>query len=109
VGVSSAYVTAVCDTKDVEVVRGLGAHDVIDRLNEDFTRNGSSYDVIFDAVGKHSFRLCHHSLRPRGTYVSMDLGYGYHLLFLGPITKLFGRKRATVGIGRYCKEDLLLF
>ena len=101
-------VTAVCDSKDVEVVRGLGAHHVIDRLNEDFIRSGKTYDVIFDAVGKHSFRLCRHSLKARGIYVSMDLGYGYHLPLLGLITKLFGRKRATVGIGRYRKEDLLL-
>jgi NADPH:quinone reductase-like Zn-dependent oxidoreductase len=104
---NAATVTAVCDTKDVEVVRGLGARHVIDRLNEDFTKNGKTYDVIFDAVGKHSFRLCHHSLTPRGIYVSMDLGYGYHLPFLGLITKLLGKKRATVGIGRYRKEDLL--
>jgi NADPH:quinone reductase-like Zn-dependent oxidoreductase len=101
-------ITAVCDTKDVEVVRSLGAHHVIDRFAEDFTKNGKTYDVIFDAVGKHSFRRCRHSLRPRGIYVSMDLGYGYHLPFLAFITKVFGRKRATVGIGRYRKEDLLL-
>jgi NADPH:quinone reductase-like Zn-dependent oxidoreductase len=105
---NASEVTAVCDSKDVEVVRGLGAHHVIDRFNEDFTRNGKTYDVIFDAVGKHSFRLCHHSLKPRGIYVSMDLGYGYHLPFLGLITKLLGKKRATVGIGRYRKENLLL-
>lgn len=102
------HVTAVCDTKDVEIVEDLGAHDVIDRLNEDFTRNGKTYDVIFDAVGKHSFRRCRKSLGSRGIYVSMDLGYGYHLLLLGPITKLAGRRRATIGIGRYCKEDLSL-
>jgi NADPH:quinone reductase-like Zn-dependent oxidoreductase len=105
---SAAEVTAVCDTKDIEVVRGLGAHHVIDRLSEDFTNDGKTYDVIFDAVGKHSFRLCRHSLKPRGIYVSMDLGFGYQLLFLGPITKLFGRRRATIGIGRYQKEDLSL-
>ena len=88
---NAAHVTAVCDTKDVELVKGLGAHEVIDRFNEDFTKNGKTYDVIFDAVGKHSFRLCRQSLKPRGIYVSMDLGYGYHLLLFGPITKLFGR------------------
>ncbi|HYI46688.1 MAG TPA: NAD(P)-dependent alcohol dehydrogenase [Actinomycetota bacterium] len=103
----AASVTAVCDTKDLDVVRGLGADHVIDRLNEDFTRNGKTYDVIFDAVGKHSFRLCRRSLEARGIYVSMDLGYGYHLPLLGLITR-FGRKRAAVGIGRYRKEDLLL-
>jgi NADPH:quinone reductase-like Zn-dependent oxidoreductase len=101
-------ITAVCDTKDVEVARSIGAHHVIDRFAEDFTKNGKTYDVIFDAVGKHSFRRCRHSLDSPGIYVSMDLGYGYHLPFLALITKVFGRKRATVGIGRYRKEDLLL-
>lgn len=104
----NANVSAVCDTKDVELVRKLGAQHVIDRLNEDFTKNGKTYDVIFDAVGKHAFRLCRHSLNPRGIYISMDLGFGYQLLFLGPLTKLLGRKRATVGVGRYRKEDLAL-
>ena len=104
----AASVTAVCDTKDVEVVRGLGAHDVIDRFKEDFIKNGRTYDVIFDAVGKHSFRFCRHSLKPRGIYVSMDLGYGYHLPFLALITKLVGKKRAALGFGRYRKEDLSL-
>ena len=53
-----AHVTAVCNTKNVELVRSLGADDVVDYLQEDFTRNGKTYDVIFDAVGKHSFRRC---------------------------------------------------
>ncbi|HJR46077.1 MAG TPA: NAD(P)-dependent alcohol dehydrogenase [Actinomycetota bacterium] len=101
-------ITAVCDTKDIELVGSLGAHHVIDRFAEDFTKNGRTYDVVFDAVGKHSFRRCRRSLAPRGIYVSMDLGYGYHLPFLALITKLFGRKRATVGIGRYRREDLLM-
>ena len=46
-----AEVTAVCDTKDVELVRSLGARDVLDRSSENFTKNGTTYDVIFDAVG----------------------------------------------------------
>ena len=68
-----AGVTAVCDTKDVDLVRSLGARDVVDRLREDFTKNGRTYDVIFDAVGKHSFRRCRRSLKPRGIYITMDL------------------------------------
>jgi NADPH:quinone reductase-like Zn-dependent oxidoreductase len=104
----AASVTAVCDTKDVDVVKALGAHYVIDRLKEDFTRNGKTYEVVFDAVGKNSFLRCRHSLTRRGVYVSMDLGYGYHLPFLALITKLVGKKRAALGIGRYRKEDLSL-
>jgi NADPH:quinone reductase-like Zn-dependent oxidoreductase len=103
-----AEVTAVCDTKDVEVVRSLGARDVLDRFREDFTRNGERYDVIFDAVGKHSFRRCRRSLKPGGIYVSMDVGFWYHLLPLGLITKFVGSRRARLGFGRYRQEDLLL-
>ena len=69
-----AEVTGVCDTKDVELVRSLGAREVLDRFREDFTSTGETYDVVFDAVGKHSFRRCRRSLEPGGIYVSMDSG-----------------------------------
>ncbi len=103
-----ADVTAVCDTKDVEVVRSLGARKVLDRFREDFTKNGEMYDVVFDAVGKHSFRRCRRSLKPGGIYVSMDVGFMYHLLPLGLVTRFVGSRRARLGVGRYRKEDLLL-
>jgi NADPH:quinone reductase-like Zn-dependent oxidoreductase len=103
-----AEVTAVCDTKDVELVRSLGAREVFDRFAEDFTQNGRTYDVIFDAVGKHSFRRCRHSLQPGGIYISMDLGFLYHVPFLALATRFVGSRRATLGLGRYRKEDLLL-
>ncbi len=103
-----AKVTAVCDTKDVDVVRSLGPRDVLDRFAQDFTRSGETYDVIFDAVGKHSFRRCRRSLKPGGIYVSMDLGFMYHVPLLALITRFVGSRRAAVGIGRYRQEDLLL-
>ena len=103
-----ADVTAVCDTKDVELVRSLGASDVLDRFSDDFTTNGETYDVIFDAVGKHSFRRCRRSLKRGGIYISTDLGYGYHVPFLALVTRFVGSRRATLGIGRYRKADLLL-
>jgi NADPH:quinone reductase-like Zn-dependent oxidoreductase len=58
-----ADVTAVCNTKNLEVVRSIGADRVIDHTQEDFTKNGERYDVIFDSVGKHSFKRCRGSLR----------------------------------------------
>jgi NADPH:quinone reductase-like Zn-dependent oxidoreductase len=103
-----AEVTAVCDTKDVELVRSLGARDVLDRFREDFTKNGRTYDVIFDAVGKHSFRRCWRSLKPRGIYITVDLGFMYHVPLLALGTRFVGSRRATLGIGRYRKEDLVL-
>ena len=103
-----AEVTAVCDTKDVELVRSLGARDVVDRFHEDFTKSGRTYNVIFDAVGKHSFRRCRRSLKPGGIYISVDLGFMYHVPFLALATRFAGSRRAKLGIGRYRKEDLLL-
>src|SRR5947207_2436159 len=81
-----AEVTAVCDTKDVALVKSLGARDVLDRLREDFTKNGERYDVIFDAVGKHSFRRCRRSLKPDGVYITVDLGFMYHVPLLALVT-----------------------
>ena len=103
-----ADVTAVCDTKDVELVRSLGAPEVLDRFGEDFTRNGKTYDVVFDAVGKHSFRRCRGSLKPGGIYISLDLGFMYHVPLLALATRFIGSKRATLGLGRYRKQDLVL-
>jgi len=103
-----ADVTAVCDTKDVELVGSLGAREVVDRLRDDFTKNGEMYDVVFDAVGKHSFRRCRRSLKSGGIYVGMDLGTMYHLPLLALVTRFVGSRRAALGIGRYRKEDLLL-
>ena len=103
-----AKVTAVCDTKDVELVRSLGARGVIDRFQADFTKNGETFDVIFDAVGKHSFRRCRRSLNRGGIYISMDLGFMYHVPLLALATRFIGRRRATVGIGHYRRDDLLL-
>jgi NADPH:quinone reductase-like Zn-dependent oxidoreductase len=103
-----AEVTAVCDTKDVELVRSLGARGVLDRFREDFTKAGETYDVVFDAVGKHSFRRSRRSLRPGGIYVSMDLGFMYHVPLLALVTRFVGSRHATIGLGRYRKEDLVL-
>jgi len=70
--VLDADVTAACSTRKVQAVRSLGADRVIDYRRNDFTRSGESYDVIFDAVGKQSFRRCRGSLRHGGTYIATD-------------------------------------
>jgi NADPH:quinone reductase-like Zn-dependent oxidoreductase len=103
-----ADVTAVCDTRDVELVRSLGARDVLDRFRDDFTNSGETYDVIFDAVGKHSFRRCRRSLKPGGIYITVDLGFMYHVPLVALITRFVGSRRAKLGFGRYRKDDLLL-
>jgi NADPH:quinone reductase-like Zn-dependent oxidoreductase len=98
----------VCDTKDVEVVRALGASVVLDRFREDFTKNGETYDLIFDAVGKHSFRRCRRSLKPNGIYLTMGFGFMYHVPLIALGTRFVGSRRAKLGIGSYRKKDLLL-
>ena len=81
-----ADVTAVCGTKNLELVRSLGADRVIDYQQEDFTKNGKTYHVIFDAVGKHSFRRCLGSLEPGGIFLPTD-GAVNLLLALMPARK----------------------
>jgi NADPH:quinone reductase-like Zn-dependent oxidoreductase len=97
-----AHVTAVGNTTNLELVRSLGADEVIDYLQEDFTKNGQTYDVIFDAVGKHSYRRCRRSLAPDGRFVETDLGFMWHVPLLA-----LTNKRVKLGIGRYRKEDVV--
>ena len=102
-----AHVTAVCNTKNVELVRSLGADEVIDYLQEDFTKNGETYDVILDAVGKHSFRRCRGSLKPGGIYLPTDLGFMWHVPILPLLTRRIGDKKVIFEITRYTKKDVL--
>jgi NADPH:quinone reductase-like Zn-dependent oxidoreductase len=103
-----ANVTAVCDTRNVELVRSLGADEVIDYLEEDFTKNGKTYDVVFDAVGKHSFRRSRRSLKQGGTFVETDLGFMWHVPLLALATRWIGDKRVTLPIPKYTKEEVLI-
>jgi NADPH:quinone reductase-like Zn-dependent oxidoreductase len=103
-----ARVTAVCDTRHIELVRSLGADDVIDYRTEDFTARRTLYDVVFDAVGKLSFRRSRRSLAPGGTFVDTDLGFLYHLPLLALVTRWVGSKRVRIGLTSYSKEDVLL-
>lgn len=102
-----ADVTAVCNTKNVELVRSLGADEVVDYLQEDFTKNGKTYDAVFDAVGKHSFRRCRRSVKPGGFYVETDLGFLWHVPLLALATRRIGDKRVTLPTPNYTKKDVL--
>ncbi len=103
-----ADVTAVCNTKNVELVRSLGADAVIDYTQEDFTTNGQTYDVVFDAVGKQSFRRSRRSLRPGGIYVDTDLGFLWQVPLFALLTRWIGDKKVKLGITNYTKADVLL-
>ena len=80
---------------------------MIDYTQEDFTKNGETYDVIFDAVGMHSFRRCRRSLKPGGTYIETDLGFLWHVPLLALLTRRIGDKRVTLPIPKYTKKDVL--
>jgi len=100
-----AHVTAVCNGKNVELVRSLGADEVIDYEREDFTKNGQTYDVVLDAVGKHSLLRSRCSLVPGGLYVATDRLYNFPLVFL---TKWVGKRRVVFDVSGYDRENVLL-
>src|SRR5205823_5865241 len=64
-----AIVTGVCSTRNIDLVRSVGADQVIDYTREDFTQAGQRHDVMLDLVGSRSLSACRRSLMPRGTYV----------------------------------------
>jgi NADPH:quinone reductase-like Zn-dependent oxidoreductase len=97
-----AHVTSVCNTKNVDLMRSLGADEVIDYVNEDFTRDGETYDVIFDAAGKTTFLHCRRSLQPDGVYITTDPGFMWQDLPFALVSK-----RAKIGIVRYTKPDIV--
>ncbi len=102
-----AHVTAVCNTKNLELMRSLGADEVVDYLREDFTKNGKRYDAVFDAVGKHSFRRCRRSLGAGGIYIETDLGFMWHVPPLALLSRWIGDKRVTLPIPKYTQENVL--
>ena len=67
-------VTGICSTKNMELVKFLGADTVIDYTKEDFTVNGETYDIIFDTVGKLSLSSCRNSLTQKGFYLVSTFG-----------------------------------
>jgi NADPH:quinone reductase-like Zn-dependent oxidoreductase len=99
-----AEVTAVDSTGKLDMLRSIGADQVIDYTQEDFTESGETYDVIFDVVGKSSFSGCIGSLRQNGRYLSANPGPSQMLR--GRRTSSRGSKKAIVGNVTYGPEDL---
>jgi NADPH:quinone reductase-like Zn-dependent oxidoreductase len=100
-----AHVTAVCNERNVELVRSLGADVVIDYEREDFTTRGEEYDVVVDAVGKHSFLRARKALAPKGLYVATDRLYNFPLAFL---TRFTGGRRVVFDMSGHKRDDILL-
>ncbi len=104
-----AEVTGVCSTVNLELVKSLGADKVIDYTKDDFTKNGQTYDVIFDAVGKSSFSSCKSLMKRGGIYFSTELGFLVQNPFLALWTSKIGSKKVMFPIPKYTRQDVLFF
>ena len=101
------HVTAVCNSKNVSLVKSLGADDVIDFQTQDFTKTEIQFDFIFDAVGKSSFGKCKPLLTNKGVYISTELGKNAENIFFALVTS-FGRgKKVLFPIPTINKEDVV--
>jgi NADPH:quinone reductase-like Zn-dependent oxidoreductase len=86
--VLGAHVTGVCSTRNVDMVRSLGADEVIDYTKEDFAKNGKQYDVILDNVPNHSLADCRGALTPKGKYIMIGGGGPDEGRVIGPFARV---------------------
>ena len=100
-------VTAVCNTKKVELVKSLGADTVIDYQKEDYTKTMKRFDFIFDAVGKCSFSKCKPLLKKKGIYISTDLGKNAENVFFALTTPILGGRKVLFPIPSISKQDVI--
>ena len=98
-------VTGVCSTANLELVKSLGADRVIDYSQEDFTKSGETYDIIFDTVGKSSFSASKGSLEKKGFYLLADCGLSE--MVRGLWTSMTSSKKVIFGIAAEKTEDLI--
>jgi NADPH:quinone reductase-like Zn-dependent oxidoreductase len=103
-----AHVTGVTSTKNVELVRSLGAAEVIDYTREDLTKRGQAFDVVIDAVGKYAYHWGRRVLKPGGIYVETDLGpYKLETLAMIIATRWFGSRKLKFAGGRRSRADVV--
>jgi NADPH:quinone reductase-like Zn-dependent oxidoreductase len=109
-----AAVTGVCSTRNLQMVRSIGADDVIDYVKEDFTRRAQRYDVIFDCVGNHSLSACRRVLNPSGRHILVGDRSGRRsigLLLARVMTALvasrFARRKPLIFLARPNQADLM--
>jgi NADPH:quinone reductase-like Zn-dependent oxidoreductase len=100
-----AVVTGVDSARKSEMLRSIGAEHVIDYTQEDFTRNGQTYDVIFDVPGKSSFSGSIRSLKQNGRYLLANPGLSHTLQ--GPWTSMRSGKKVIFGAASQKTEDLI--
>jgi NADPH:quinone reductase-like Zn-dependent oxidoreductase len=98
-----ADVTGVCSTRNVDMVRSIGADRVIDYTHEDFTKNGQRYDLLLDMIGNHSLSACRRALNPKGNYVPAGGSAGRWMI--GPLA----RSIATLVLSWFVSQKLIAF
>lgn len=107
-----AEVTGVCSTKNVELVKSIGADVVIDYTREDFTKLGKRYDVIFDCVGNKSIAECRSTLNPQGRHVMVGASHDPKLaeimftLIHAISVSLFAKQKTIPFMAKASKDDL---
>ncbi|MBK6527449.1 MAG: NAD(P)-dependent alcohol dehydrogenase [Crocinitomicaceae bacterium] len=104
-----AHVTAVCNTRSADIVKSIGADEIINYELEDFTKKGKTYDVILDTVGKSSYFKCKKILKPGGIYFSSELGFLGQNIFLPLTTPLFSSRKVKFPIPACTQKDLEFF
>ena len=104
-----ARVTAVCKAEHFDLVKSLGASDVIDYTQEDFTKGGRQVEVVVDAVGKSSFFKCRKLLKPGGTYFSTELGFLMQNIWLALITPWLGGRKVLFPVPKDSQKDIRYF
>jgi NADPH:quinone reductase-like Zn-dependent oxidoreductase len=104
-----AHVTGVCSTRNVELVRAIGADDVIDYTREDFTTSGQRYDLIIAAGGYRSIFDYRRALSPEGTYVMVGgaMAQVYQAMILGSFISMIGSKKMGNLAAVSSQEDLV--
>ena len=100
-----AEVTAVCSAKNLELVKSLGADQVIDYNVKNFTETGETYDIIFDTVGKTRFSQCKNSLKENGIYLTSVAGLPQFAQMM--LTSVKSGKKIKGGVAPMRKEDFL--
>lgn len=105
-----AEVTAVCSTRNLDMLRSIGADHVIDYTKEDFTRNRQQYDLILAVNGYHSLFAYRRALSPQGVYVCAGgtMPQFFQAILLGRfMSKDGGKKMGSMGIAKVTREDLV--
>src|SRR5712671_7196882 len=100
-----ADVTGVCSTRNVDLVKSLGADHVVDYTKEDFTKGAERYDVILDNVPNHSLSECRHVLNPKGKYVMIGGGGPNDARWIGP----FGRVIKALVVSPFVSQEMGMF